>query len=82
MVPNLQLCCMFSFSLYERYSSSTASLYLRIVGSTGSERSNAPHGVGSCTRDIRDVAVKLHDHCEYVSVDTPGFKDSDRLAIQ
>ncbi|KAI6033687.1 hypothetical protein BKA83DRAFT_4486732 [Pisolithus microcarpus] len=39
-------------------------------------------GVGSRTRDIRDIVVKLHDHCEYVFVDTPGFKDSVRPAIQ
>ncbi|KAI6033673.1 hypothetical protein PISMIDRAFT_686708 [Pisolithus microcarpus 441] len=88
MVPNPQSCCMFSVSLYERYSSFTASLYPRIMESMGSGRSNfidklaepegakAPHGVGSRTRDIRDIAVKLYDHCEYVFVDAPGFKES------
>ncbi|KAI5996998.1 hypothetical protein EDD15DRAFT_2412655 [Pisolithus albus] len=40
MVPNPQLCCMFSVSLYDRYSSFAASLYPRIMGSTGSGRSN------------------------------------------
>ncbi|KAI6033615.1 hypothetical protein PISMIDRAFT_276021 [Pisolithus microcarpus 441] len=94
MVPNPQLCRMFSASLYERYSSFTASLYPRIMGSVGFGRSNfidklaelegarAPHGVGSHTWDIRDIAVKLHDHCEHVFVDTPGFENSVRPAIQ
>ncbi|KIK15291.1 hypothetical protein PISMIDRAFT_329337 [Pisolithus microcarpus 441] len=92
MVPNPQLCCMFSVSLYERYSSFTASLYPGIMGSTGSGRGNfidklaepegarAPHDVGSRTRDIREHAVKLYDHCGYVFVDTPGFKDSARYS--
>ncbi|KIK11588.1 hypothetical protein PISMIDRAFT_690248 [Pisolithus microcarpus 441] len=68
MLPNSQLCCMFSVSLYERYSSFTAS--------TGSVRSNfidelaepecarAPRGVGSHTRDIREHAVKLQEATE------------------
>lgn len=46
------------------------------------EGARAPHGVGSHTWDIRDIAVKLHDHCEYVFVDTPGFEDSVRPPIQ
>ncbi|KAI5996931.1 hypothetical protein EDD15DRAFT_2364379 [Pisolithus albus] len=66
MVPNSQLCGIFSVSLYEHYSSFTASLYPRIMGSTGSGRNNfidnlaepegarAPHDVGSRTRDIRE----------------------------
>ncbi|KAI6033504.1 hypothetical protein BKA83DRAFT_4486595 [Pisolithus microcarpus] len=44
------------------------------------EGAQAPHGVGSHTRDTRELAVKLYDHCEYVFVDTPGFKDSVRRA--
>ncbi|KAI5982109.1 hypothetical protein EDD15DRAFT_179077 [Pisolithus albus] len=66
MVPNPQLCCMFSVSLCERYSSFMASLYPGIMGSTGSGRGNlidklaelegakAPHGIGSNTQDIRE----------------------------
>ncbi|KAI5993990.1 hypothetical protein EDD15DRAFT_2367120 [Pisolithus albus] len=65
-----------SVSLYEGYSSFTASLYPRIMGSTGSGRGNfidklaepegakAPHGVGSHTRDIREHAVKLQEAAE------------------
>ncbi|KAI6033491.1 hypothetical protein BKA83DRAFT_4177747 [Pisolithus microcarpus] len=76
MLPNPQLCCMFSVSLYERYSSFTASLYSSIMGSTGSGRSNfidelaepecarAPRGVGSHTRDIREHTVKLQEATE------------------
>ncbi|KAI5985485.1 hypothetical protein EDD15DRAFT_1632328 [Pisolithus albus] len=55
-----------------------------ILGSTRSGRSNfidklaeaegaeTSHGVGS-QHDIRDIAVYLPDHREYVFVDTPGF---------
>ncbi|KAI5985474.1 hypothetical protein EDD15DRAFT_1631233 [Pisolithus albus] len=65
MVPNPQLCCMFSFSLYERYSSFTASLYSGTMGSTSPsgrgnfvhelaelEGARAPHDVGSRTRNV------------------------------
>ncbi|KAI5991961.1 hypothetical protein EDD15DRAFT_2368736 [Pisolithus albus] len=64
------------------------------MGSMGSGRSNfidklaelegakAPHGVVSRAGDMRDIAVNLYDHCEYVFVDTHGFNDSVRLAIQ
>ncbi|KAI5996933.1 hypothetical protein EDD15DRAFT_384097 [Pisolithus albus] len=85
---------MFTVSLYEHYSSFAASPHPRIMGFTGSGRGNfidklaeaegarTPHGVGSRTRDIREDAVKLYDHCEYVFVDIPGFKDSVRPPIQ
>ncbi|KAI5982107.1 hypothetical protein EDD15DRAFT_2378439 [Pisolithus albus] len=62
MVPNPQMCCMIPVSLYEHYSSFTASPHPRIMGSTGSGRSNfiesarAPRDVGLRKRDIREHA--------------------------
>ncbi|KAI5993997.1 hypothetical protein EDD15DRAFT_2166842 [Pisolithus albus] len=85
---------MFSVCLYEVYSSFRPLFFPRIMGSMGSGRSNfidkltepeganAPHGIGSPTQDISEYAVMLGDHCEYVFVDTPGFNDSVRPAIQ
>ncbi|KAI5996970.1 hypothetical protein EDD15DRAFT_385717 [Pisolithus albus] len=64
------------------------------MGSAGSGRSNfinklmavegarASRGVGSFTQDIREITVKLSDHREYVFVDTPGFKNAVRPAVE
>ncbi|KAI5994002.1 hypothetical protein EDD15DRAFT_873557 [Pisolithus albus] len=65
-----------------------------IMGSTGSGRRNfidklmevegakAPRGVESFTQDMKEYSVKLRDHQEYVFVDTPGFKNPIRLAVE
>ncbi|KAI5985477.1 hypothetical protein EDD15DRAFT_2374074 [Pisolithus albus] len=90
MVPNPQLCRTFSVSLYSPF---TTPPYPGNMRSTGSGRGNfidklaefegakARHGVGSRTRGIREHEVKLYDHCEYVFVDIPGFKDSKQIPL-
>ncbi|KAI6033513.1 hypothetical protein PISMIDRAFT_329582 [Pisolithus microcarpus 441] len=92
MVPNPQLCCMFSVSFYERYSSFTASFYPRIMGSTGSGRSNfidnlaepegarAPHGVGSRTRDIREHADSVrHSEAKNHKADPAMLEEAHKV---
>ncbi|KAI5996929.1 hypothetical protein EDD15DRAFT_384478 [Pisolithus albus] len=63
MVPNPQLCCMFSVSLYSSFTTSLDPGHIRSKGSgrgnfidsfAEPEGARAPRGVGSRTRDIRE----------------------------